>query len=169
MKTKILLLIFLFFSGFYSNAQFKSAKVGIDGLTCSMCSNGVERLLLQLDFVESVQMDLNANEAIVYFRNNRKTDFKKVSKKIFDSGFSVRDIVTTLNFDTISLQGNAFYIDGEKFYILGENKSDLSGEKSIRFLDKNLINKKEYSQWSYFIRENDKLHNEKLNAYHICL
>lgn len=169
MKTKFFLLTFLIFSGFASIAQFKSAKIGIDGLTCSMCSNSVEKLLLQLDFVESVKMDLNNNEATVIFHQKYKTDFKKVSKKIYDSGFSVREISTSLNFDTISLDGNAFQVNGDKFYIMSEEKANLSGERSFRFLDKNLISKKEFSHWSYFIKENDKVHNEKQKAYHISL
>ncbi len=169
MKTKLIFLTFLILCGYTSIAQFQSAKIGIDGLTCSMCSNSVEKLLLQLDFVESVKMDLNTNEAIVFFHQKYKTDFKKVSQKIYDSGFSVREISTYLNFDTISLEGNAFQINGDKFYILGEERSNLSGERSFRFLDKNLISKKEYGRWSYFIKENDKIHNEKQKAYHISL
>ncbi len=169
MKTKLLLLTFLIFCSFSSIAQFKTAKIGIDGLTCSMCSNSVEKLLLQLDFVESVKMDLNTNEAILFFHQKYKTDFKKVSQKIYDSGFSVREISTSLNFDTISLNGNSFQVNGDKFYILSEEQTNISGERSFRFLDKNLINKKEYSRWSYFIKENDKVHNEKQKAYHISL
>ncbi len=61
-----LLLIFSFSKN--TNAQFISAIVGIDGLTCSACSYATEKSILKLIFVDSVYMELDKNIATVFFK-----------------------------------------------------------------------------------------------------
>lgn len=39
-------------------AQFNRVEIGVNGLTCSQCSRGVETERRKLDFVRDVQLDL---------------------------------------------------------------------------------------------------------------
>ena len=97
------LFIILFLKLVNANGQFHSATIGIDGLTCSMCSNGVEKALMQLDFVKKVDMDLNENIARVSFLDGKKVNINSLAKKVTDAGYSVRFMKSSFNFDNLKV------------------------------------------------------------------
>ncbi len=57
-KISLLWILALLFSC-NSKAQFTSAELGVDGLTCSACTRSVELSIRKLDFVKDVQMNLD--------------------------------------------------------------------------------------------------------------
>src|SRR6478735_315736 len=91
MKTIIISLGIVIVTCFTSNvqAQFNKAELQASGLTCSLCSNAINKALKTLPFVESVQTDLNKNLFTITFKNGQRPDIDAISKKVEDAGFSV--------------------------------------------------------------------------------
>jgi copper chaperone CopZ len=164
--TGILSLFFLI----NSKAQFKSATIGIDGLTCSMCSNSAERLLRQLDFVEDVKMDLNATTCYITFRKGNKVKIYKLADKVKDAGFSVRMITAVFNFEAMSSkEGEAFIFEEDEYIFIKTSGKELKGETSISFIGKKYVPKREYSQWAAILSSYKKAGKGKKQIYYITL
>ena len=66
-KMKNIFLVFLISTFAFVNAQtaVTQVKVGVDGITCSMCSKGTEKSIRRLAFVQDVVMELNTAEAAI--------------------------------------------------------------------------------------------------------
>jgi copper chaperone CopZ len=94
MTLKKIIMIFIFSFLIYSggNAQVTSAKVGVDGFTCSLCAKGVEGQLKGLNFVQSVSTDLKNSTFTLRFKNNSKIDLPKIGKAVSDGGFTLRNL-----------------------------------------------------------------------------
>ena len=75
---------------FCAIAQFTSAKIGINGLTCSACTRSVETGLRKLSFVENVEMSLENKSGIITFKKGQKVEIEKIASAVTDAGFSVR-------------------------------------------------------------------------------
>lgn len=103
-----------------SKAQVLSAKIGINGLTCSQCSRSVEMQLLKLPFVKTVNMDLERTEGSINFKEGTKVDFSKVAKAVKDAGFSVRFLKAEIDLNKVELKTNTFIINKETYLIEGK-------------------------------------------------
>ncbi|MBX9852261.1 MAG: heavy-metal-associated domain-containing protein [Cytophagaceae bacterium] len=135
-KTFIFLLVFYLLHQF-SQAQFKSASLGVDGLTCSMCTNSVEKLIRQLDFVKATKMDLNSTVVEIIFKEGKKVNINSLAGKVYDAGFSVRFLKAVFNFDTISISDySSFTFEDEQYDFIKSGNKKLSGETVIIFLTK---------------------------------
>lgn len=116
-------------------AQFVSAQVGINGLTCSQCSRSVEMQLRRLSFVRSVTMDLEHTVGTLTFTDGSKVDVKAVAKAVKDAGFSVRFLEALIDMDKVTRAGEeAFYI-GNAIYTLNEGSLP-TGKARFRFFTK---------------------------------
>jgi len=62
-KTSLVILSFVF--AIIANAQITKVEIMATGLTCSMCSNAINKQLKTIDEVENVDIDLNKNLFIV--------------------------------------------------------------------------------------------------------
>jgi copper chaperone CopZ len=159
-----------FFSLLRTNAQLVKVEVGIDGFTCSMCAMSVENSIRQLPFVEEVKMDLNKNLAQIFFRKNKDISIRKISDKIYDSGFSVRYVHADYNFQDTTIDDYSIYRFGnEECHFLGTGKIILNGTYTIIFLNKRLISKKEYTHWEGWIKEDTRRNGKGENVYYVTL
>ena len=70
MKKNILLFILLF-SIQITNAQISKAEIIATGLTCSMCSNAINKQLKKLPEIEKVDVDLNSNTFTIYMKKDK--------------------------------------------------------------------------------------------------
>ena len=86
---KWLILYFVIYLPWIAQGQFKSVEMGIDGLTCSMCSRSVEMSLFKLDFIDRVEMDLNSNRSEIFFNEGMYVSIDKIAQAVIDAGFSV--------------------------------------------------------------------------------
>jgi copper chaperone CopZ len=165
-----LLLILLLFISNTCFAQFKSAKIGIDGLTCSMCSNSVERFLKQLDFVKEVKMDLNENVAEVNFIEGKKADMNALSKKVSDAGYSVRSLHAVFLFNNQKVkEGTTFTFENNTYLFLKAEEKILDKENTLQFIGKNFVSRKEYINWEANIRQYAPSGKPKKNFYYVIL
>lgn len=163
---KHLFLFFLITFSLSSNAQFTHGIIGIDGLTCSMCSNSVEKSLKQLNFVGEISMDLNENVAYVKFIDGKEVNIDQLAQKVRDSGFSVRFLKAGFLFKNFPAKNHSHYeYEGKKYIFLNIKDVVLDGEVMITFVNKQFVSKKYYS-WGRVIKEDQKINPaDKKNRY----
>ncbi|MFN3405279.1 MAG: heavy-metal-associated domain-containing protein [Cytophagaceae bacterium] len=155
--TKCLLILLCFVLSGESYAQISQVWIGIDGLTCSLCSNTVDKSLNNLSFVKEVKMDLNENVAKVLLKEGKVADLNMLAQKVKDAGYSVRFLDIDCHFDSLSIDENStFDFDGKKFVLIDSDKRILNGEIRLKLLGKNFFSRKEYPKWSQKLRSSIK-------------
>ena len=131
-----------------ASAQFKSVTIGVDGLTCSSCSFGVEQSLRKLDFIENVKTDLNAATATVSFSADKKISLDEVTKKVYQAGFSVRFTNAVYHFQQPrKISGDTVMIGEQVYYFLQTPPSILQGDVTLQLIGENYVSKKTMRQW----------------------
>ena len=76
--------IFLFIAIAFSvatNAQVTSVSLQASGLTCSMCSNSINKALKTLDFVLRVDADIKTYTFEIVFKPNANVDFDMIKEE----------------------------------------------------------------------------------------
>lgn len=71
----------------FSSAQITKAEIIATGLTCSMCSNAINKQLKSLSEVDSVATDLNTNTFTVFFKNNNTVQPRTLKESVEKAGF----------------------------------------------------------------------------------
>ncbi len=141
---QFLLRLFLTVIPFTAPAQFKSAMVGVNGLTCSACSKTVELAIRKLAFVQDVDMNLEQTEGKIVFRENSEVDLEKVANAVKDAGFSVRYLNALYHFQSGVPDGNCV-VDGNKvFQFSDKTKVKDTGEVNLLLLGAPFQPRKEY-------------------------
>jgi copper chaperone CopZ len=164
---KYCLLAFLLIP-FCISAQFKTASMAIDGLTCSMCSLGVERAIGKLKFIEKVSVDLNTNTASIVFKQDEPVSIKSLAKSVFDAGFSVRNLTATFNFKQQTKQENFFQYENSVLFFLNPTERNLNGTIPLTFVEKRFTESTSYKKYKKVIDE--KLSNTVINdSYYFVL
>jgi copper chaperone CopZ len=131
-----------------SAAQFKSVTIGIDGLTCSSCSFGVEQSVRKLDFVKDVKPDLNAATATISFQTDKKISIDDLVKKVYQAGFSVRFVKAVYYFHQPVIPANdTLIIDKDVFYFLNPPSSSLKDDVTLQLIGEKYVAKKIFKHW----------------------
>lgn len=89
-----------------ANAQVSKVSIQASGLTCSMCSNSINKSLKTIDFVENVNSNIKTSSFEITFKNGSNVDFDKLKKKVEDAGFTVANFVATVNFNNVQVKNN---------------------------------------------------------------
>src|SRR5437868_14670560 len=132
-----------------ARSQFLSAEVGLNGLTCSMCSLGTDKALKKLPFIEAVHVDLNALDAHITFKKGVNVSIDDIRKTIEDAGFSVRTIEAVLQFDSVTVGKDFHYsLAGDTYHFIGVDHKTLEGPVKLRFVDKDYVTAKEFAQFA---------------------
>lgn len=157
---KTLAFALLIITGFAPGAfaQFTSALIGVDGLTCSACSFGTEKSLRKLPFVNQVIMDLNQNTALLTFHEGQKVDVDALVKKVYDAGFSVRFVKADFNFKSTPVKKEGFFIYNNDYYcFLTPPPASVPELATLLFIDDKYLPKKESRQYKEAINNKEKL------------
>ena len=134
----------LLLGGSASFSQILSARVGVNGLTCSQCSRSVEMHLKKLPFVAAVHMDLQQTEALVSFTKKGKVSVDQLAKAVVKAGFAVRKIEAEMDMGSVKLDGgkNCFLYGGEAYRLVEPAK--FSPQKhTLVFLNPHLLSKEQ--------------------------
>lgn len=145
MKTFFILISIIF--SFAANAQVAKVSLQASGLTCSMCSNSINKALKTLDFVDKVDANIKTSTFEITFKPGKKVDFDLLKKKVEDAGFSVANFVATIQFNNVSIANNQPVTIGDKTFEFINVKSEmLKGAKQVRIIDKGFVSSKEYKK-----------------------
>ena len=143
MKKIIVIIAILFSLGL--QAQVTKVVIQASGLTCSMCSNSINKALKSLDFVQKVDANIKNSTFDISFKPGSKVDLDKLKKKVGDAGFSVAQFAVTMHFDNVAVINDGHTtVDGNVFHFLNISNQVLNGDKTIRILDKGFVSLKEY-------------------------
>lgn len=141
---KVFILVFMLWA-LATRAQVTAVKLQASGLTCSLCSNAINKSLKKLDFVNTVLPDIKNSSFDITFRPGAQVDFDLLKKKVEDAGFSVSNLTAIVHFDHVTVNNDEHVTIGNIVYhFLRVNNQVISGDKTIRLLDKGYVSTKEY-------------------------
>ena len=148
MKKIFLLITFAFSIG--ANAQVTKVSLQASGLTCSMCSNAINKALKTLDFVDKIDADIKTYTFEISFKENSVVDFDMIKNKVEGAGFSISGFVATIVFNnTLVSGGQPIRIENRTFYFVNTKDQTLHGARQIKILDKGFVSQKEYKRNGY--------------------
>lgn len=149
LRLGICLLILSF--GFLPKQSFAGLKwidVGINGLTCSLCTRSVDRSISRLEFVDSITMSLENTEGRIYVKDVAAIDLKRITKAITDAGFSTRFVRLQFDFKDIPIdKGGFFAFKGQRYQWLQYKSNPPPNGISLTLINEGFLPKKESSQW----------------------
>jgi copper chaperone CopZ len=161
-KTKFLAVLMSILISTVLQAQISEVTVGINGLTCSMCSRTVEKSMLRLQWVEKVEMSLETTEAKIFIKKNAAVSMKEFPRSVKDAGFSVRFVSMEINAAGLRVQEDGlFYASGQQFRFTGTNKIPKEGIIKFRLIDPLFTRPNESKKWAALLpqkTENNVLH-----------
>jgi copper chaperone CopZ len=141
----------LFFAPYFASAQFISAQMQIDGLTCSMCSYSVEKSVQKLGFVKKVQVDLNSNLATIEFKEAKNVNIRDLIKAVKDAGFSVNSLIASFKVNGSNSENKPYILhEGCTYFILQERRA-LNGLVELEFIEKEFSDKENYKKYRSII------------------
>lgn len=127
--------------------QVSSANLQASGLTCSMCSNAINKALKSIAYVADVKADIKNSSFEISFRPNAKVDFDELKKKVEGAGFHVAKLTARVRFDNQKIEDNSHVTAGNMvFHFLNVKDQTLNGETSVQILDKGFVSAKEFKK-----------------------
>jgi copper chaperone CopZ len=146
MKKILSAAIFLIINS-YSFSQIKKAELTATGLTCSMCSNAINKAFKALPEVETVDIDLNKNLFIITLKKGNTLTPKTFKDKVEKAGFFIGSLILTMPFDNFAAADNSVLTANNATYtFIDSNNQILKADKKVKVLDKGFVTQKEYKK-----------------------
>src|SRR5688572_4111248 len=137
---KLMITLFVAFLGWSAGAQVTVVSLQASGLTCSMCSNAINKSLKTVDFVEKVDANIKTSTFDILIKPGAKVEFDKLKKKVEDAGFFVAKLEATMKFNNVAVVNDGHVVvDGNTFHFIGTSNQTLNGAKTVRLLDKGFV------------------------------
>lgn len=147
---QLMLVVAVFFTTTI-NAQITKATLQASGLTCSMCSNAINKSLKSLDFVEKVEANIKNSSFDITFKPGSKVKIDQLKEKVEDAGFFVASLTAVVRFNNTELTNDTHVdIDGTTFHFLNIKDQVADGEKTVKVLDKGYVTAKAFKQNSKY-------------------
>jgi copper chaperone CopZ len=139
MKIKLYFLAFTFLLFGTVNAQIKSAEVLASGLTCSMCSKAIFKALSQLDFVDTVKVNIETSVYKLTFKNDSKPSIEGIRDAVYDAGFAIAKLSITGDWKQKSATKDLAFEDfGYQFKWQVKANKALSGSQKVSIVNKDI-------------------------------
>lgn len=135
-KTYLVIASIILMFSLKSNAQIVKAEIRATGLTCSMCSNAINKQLKSMPEVANVETDLNTNTFTVTLNEGNNLSPKSFKDKVENAGFFIGSLIITAKSETIASSS----------YILMNDHSNESGDIKFQVLDKGYVTEKEFKK-----------------------
>lgn len=130
-----------------ASSQVTKVNLQASGLTCSMCSNAINKALKSLDFVDKIEANIKSSTFEITFKTGGKVDFDKLKKKVEDAGFSVAGFTATMHFNNVKVKNSEPVMVGDKMLQFVNLKDQtLNGPKTVKIIDKGFVSSKEYKK-----------------------
>lgn len=125
--------------GFTSFAQMQKAEIKATGLTCSMCSNAINKQLKTMSGVATVTTDLNTNSFFVAFENNNTITPKMLKDAVEKAGFFIGSLELTLS-------ASDFAKKESSYIMLDQNTLNSATESKVKVHDSGYVTQKEFKK-----------------------
>ena len=140
-----------------SNAQIVKAEIRATGLTCSMCSNAINKQLKSMPEVINVETDLNTNTFTVTLKEGNGLSPKVFKEKVEKAGFFIGSLVVTAKSETIA----------KNTYILVNDKKSNALEIQFQVVDKGYVTEKEFKKLSKSYKNVETYASNNEEDFHI--
>ena len=169
MNLKNLLIAVTFITALYNvNAQISKAEIVATGLTCSMCSNAINKQLKSLTEVDSVVIDLNTNTFVVHLKKEAMISPRILKERVEKAGFFVGSMIVTMNFDNTDISENIkVEKEGVALVIIDSKSKVLHGETKAKIMDKGYVTQKEYKKLTKSLSKIPSYLDGNEDDYHI--
>ena len=143
----LIILSFCFVFTSIGYAQVKKVRLQASGLTCSMCSNSINKAIQSLDYVNEVDANIKNSSFDITFNDSLKVNFDQIKKKVEDAGFFVANFEVDYQFENTALVKDA-HIESNSFifHFLHVPEKNISGVVTIKLLDKGFVSVKEFKK-----------------------
>ncbi|HUH25473.1 MAG TPA: heavy-metal-associated domain-containing protein [Flavobacterium sp.] len=158
-----IILAFAFFAVFQAQAQVSKVEIRATGLTCSMCSNAINKQLKALNEVDRVETDLNTNTFIVFFKENLSVAPKVLKEGVEKAGFFVGSMVLTTNSGAEAFTNTS---TNDEYVFLNSNDKTAAATQ-FQILDKGYVTQKEFKKLSKTYSKHATYSVDNANDYHI--
>lgn len=129
-------------------AGIRWIDVGVNGLTCSLCTRSVEMSIRRVDFVDTVMMSLETTEGRIYVKPNVPVNLEEISKAVVNAGFSVRFITIKLGLDDVEVNDDgSFAWQSQLFKWIDYQGRSGKNEVVLQLIDDGFLPKKEASKF----------------------
>jgi copper chaperone CopZ len=151
MKTDIikkrLIVLVMLLGMMNSYAQISKAEIIATGLTCSMCSNAINKQLKAMPEVEKVMIDLNTNTFVVIIKKNSVITPQQLKANIEKTGFFVGSMILTMDVANLQPKDNTGFKNESGTYVFVDaNEKAAGGTLRLKVLNSGFVTKKEYKQ-----------------------
>ena len=153
----VLLVSIVLLASTNANAQISKAEIMATGLTCSMCSNAINKQLKSLPEVVNVETDLNTNTFAVTLKEGNTLSPKVFKDKVEKAGFFIGSLIVTTKSETIKQGG----------YVVVNNASNTNTEVQIQILDKGYVTEKEFKKLSKTFKNIETYASNNEDDFHI--
>jgi len=148
---KIFLITIVIFTVSVCRAQLEKIEFQASGLTCSLCSNAINKALKTIPFIGEVNVDLNKNLFEITVKKNQPVDLDLIRKKVEDAGFSVAKYWIWLDLHNLKIDNDGHVlIDGINYHFVHVKPQALNGEQRLQVIDKDFVLLKEFKKNSQF-------------------
>lgn len=118
--------------------------IGVNGLTCSLCTRSVEKSISKLDFVEKVEMDLETTNGRVYLRKDLPFSLEKIAKAVVDAGFSVQYVKVLFNLTDLTIDPQGSFVDGHhQFQWINYERTTTKRQVVLKIVNEGFLPRKE--------------------------
>ncbi len=129
------------------------ANLVASGLTCSMCSNAIFKALTKLPFVDKVSPDVEHSSFMINFKSSGVIVLDDLQKAVKGAGFSVDTLTLFLNLNGVGVHNNDHMLmDGIFLHFVHVPTKTLTGQVSLRIIDKGFLPDAEYKKYSTIIQ-----------------
>lgn len=153
---KIIVALLLIVNATNVKAQIIKAEIRATGLTCSMCSNAINKQLKTLTQVVNVETDLNTNTFTVTLSKDNDLTPNVFKEKVEKAGFFIGSLIITV--PTIMTNSSA--------YVFVEKENTNTEELQIKILDKGYVTDKEYKKLLKSLKKIETYSLNKEGDYH---
>ncbi|WP_338647273.1 heavy-metal-associated domain-containing protein [Flavobacterium sp. KS-LB2] len=151
-----------------SYSQISKAEIMATGLTCSMCSNAINKQLKATVGVDSVSTDLNTNTFTVYFKKESKIMPKVLKAGVEKAGFFIGSLVITVPTESLKMaEDKTILLNGSTFVLLDEKLKNSNGETKVRVYDKGYVTQKEHKKLLKTLSKTASYSADNEDDYHI--
>jgi len=140
---EVMLITIMFLTTCITNAQVFKAEIVATGLTCSMCSNAIQKQLKILNEADSVSTDLNSNTFTVYLKKENSLTPKTFKDRVEKAGFFVGSMIVTIPFDNLKVENDT---RAGNYIFLDTKPQIINGITRVKVLDKGFVTAKEYKK-----------------------
>ncbi len=148
-KNKLFATVLLMLFSINTFANFTEVKVKVTGITCSMCSNSVNKALMTLKFVDKIEVDLEKALFIIKIKEGEKVVIDDIRNKIEGAGFSVGELIAGFKFNDLTIEKDFHYVyEDNTYHFVDVKNQNLNEVIYVRFVDKGLTSQKEHKKYT---------------------